>query len=156
MMDVNIGLDVAQREEIAEILKVLLATTYSFYTKTQNYHWNLAGKEFYSIHLLLQKQYEELAEAIDEMAERVRALGFFVSGGLGIFKEKSLVNDEMKVDLSIEGILKSQVVDHEKIIAYIRKALPGVESAHDGATADFLNKRLAVHEKMAWMMRSSL
>ncbi len=155
-MDVNIGLESAQREEIAEILKVLLATTYSFYTKTQNYHWNLVGKEFYSVHLLLQKQYEELAEAIDEMAERVRALGFFVSGGLGIFKEKSLVGDESKVDLSIEEILKSQVLDHEKIIVFIRKALPGVESTHDGATADFLNKRLAVHEKMAWMMRSSL
>lgn len=155
-MEANLAIKLNKREVIVGCLKILLASTYAFYLKTQNYHWNLVGKEFYAMHQFFQAQYEELAEAIDEMAERVRALGFFVEGGLGIFKEKSFILDEVNPKKSLPDMIEQQVKDHEEIIAFMRKHLPEIESFHDGATADFLNKRLAVHEKMAWMLRSSL
>ncbi|HPE84790.1 MAG TPA: Dps family protein [Chlamydiales bacterium] len=145
-----------QRKQISAILYELLASTYSFYLKTQNYHWNLRGKEFYSMHLLFQNQYEELAGAIDEMAERIRALGHHVEGGLGQFKKKSFIQDEEDAQKQLEPMIRQQIEDHEAIIRYLRKHLPEVERVKDGATADFINKRLAVHEKMAWMFRCSL
>ena len=152
----DIALDEKQRARIGEILYGLLASSYSFYLKTQNYHWNLEGREFYPMHLLFQKQYEELAETIDEMAERIRAMGQHVDGGLGIFKEKSFITDETDSKKPVDAMIQQQVEDHEAIIRYLRKHLPEVEGFEDGATADFINKRLAVHEKMAWMFRCSL
>ena len=155
-MEADLAIDLDKREVISGHLKILLASTYAFYLKTQNYHWNLVGKEFYAMHQLFQTQYEELAETIDEMAERIRALGFFVEGGLGVFKEKSLIDDETDPKKSLPNMIEQLLNDHEAIIAFMRKHLPEVESFHDGATADFINKRLSVHEKMAWMLRSSL
>ena len=152
----EIALSDDQRSKIAEILYGLLASSFTFYLKTQNYHWNLTGKEFYAMHKLFQEQYEELAETIDEMAERIRAMGHFVDGGMAQFKEKSIIDDETDSKKSLEKMIQQQVKDHEALIRYLREHLPVVEGFEDGATADFINKRLAVHEKMAWMFRSSL
>ncbi|MEX0962333.1 MAG: Dps family protein [Simkaniaceae bacterium] len=150
------GIEENDRKMIADGIEKILANTYTIYLKTQHYHWNITGKEFYSLHLLFQKQYEELAETIDEMAERVRALGFYPIGSFSLFLKNSEIKEETETKLASDEILRRLLKDHETLIRIIRKHLPLVEKLHDGATADFLNKRLDSHEKSAWMIRSSL
>lgn len=150
---VNICLE--EREKISNILNKLLASSYALYLKTQNFHWNVTGPQFQTFHLLFQSQYEELAETVDEIAERARALGYFPEGSFTAFAKLSLIADELgrpKAMKMIEVLLG----DHETIICFLRENLPFIEKLEDGATADFINKRLAVHEKTAWMFRSIL
>lgn len=150
----DIGIKKEELQEICAILNKILATTYALYLKTQNYHWNVTGKQFYSLHNLFQKHYEEMAEAIDEIAERVRALGENPPGSFSAFAALSEVKEESEIPSS-EEMLKQLVQDHEILITYMREQLPKVEKLKDGATADLMNKRLATHEKSAWMLRSS-
>lgn len=144
-----------EREYVATFLQKLLASSYALYLKTQNYHWNVKGMHFISFHLLFQKQYEELQEVIDEMAERIRALGFLVEASFSAFSRLSLL-DEVRKSHSAQEMVHFLLEDHETLIAFIRKQLPFIEKIEDGATADFLNKRLISHEKTAWMLRSTL
>ena len=148
-------LDEVKRKEICEILSKVLANTYSVFLKTQNFHWNVTGKEFYSLHIMFEKQYEELFEAIDEIAERVRSLGGHPEGSFEAFAKLADIQGEKQI-LSAPEMMKQLLRDHETHICHMRKHLPFVEEAEDGATADMLNKRLAIHEKTAWMLRSSL
>ena len=150
----KIGLEKKDCQTLAAILSKVLASTYSLYTKTQHYHWNVTGPDFYSLHLMFQSQYEELAETIDEMAERIRALGEFPHGSLALFAKESLIKDEHNKELKAPEMLKRLLADHETLICYLRESLPTAEKLEDGATADFINKRLATHEKVAWMLRS--
>lgn len=154
-IEVHIALKEDSRKAISTILHRLLASMYGLYLKTQNYHWNVTGISFPSLHALFQNQYEELAEAIDEVAERIRALGFFPSGSFSSFLEATLIQDE-KVLRAPHEMLKQLLDDHEAIITYMRKHLSDIETMRDGATADLINKRLAVHEKAGWILRSTL
>lgn len=151
----NIGLGEKERKEIAEILIKILATTYSLYLKTQNFHWNVKGSDFYALHIMFQKQYEELAEAIDEIAERGRAMDHFIPGSFSEFETLSEVKGESEF-LQAKEMLNRLLSGHETLIIFLRKKLPVVEGFGDGATADLINKRLATHEKVAWMLRSQI
>ena len=155
LLDLKIDLKPEERAKLCPFLQGLLASSYSLYLKTQNFHWNVTGASFHSYHLMFQDQYEELAEAIDEIAERVRALGYFPEGSFESFAGKSLIQDAKGVSPPIK-MVEILLEDHETIICYLRKGLPLAEKVGDGATADFINKRLAVHEKTAWMLRSTV
>jgi len=153
----DIGLEEKDRKKIAEGLSIVLANTYALYLKTQNFHWNLAGTDFYSLHLLFEKQYEELQEAIDEIAERIRALGFYVDGSFSGFKKLTSIQEE-KEKRSIAGMLKELVRCHEILIKQGRDLAEQVDKCKekDLATIDLLSRRLGVHEKFVWMLRSQI
>ncbi len=153
MEEMKIGLTQGDRAAICLVLTQVLASSYGLYLKTQNFHWNVKGKEFYALHVMFQKQYEELAEVIDEVAERIRSLGGHAEGSFSAFMRHSWVKDEEK-QLSAPEMLRKLVHDHEVMSENMRRHLPAIEKVEDGATADFINKRLASHEKVAWMLRS--
>lgn len=149
------GMTEKNRQQVSEGLSRLLADSYVLYTKTQNFHWNVSGPEFYSLHLLFEKQYQELAEAIDEIAERVRALGFYVEGSLSGFKRAATLKEEEEV-LTARDMIQRLVQGHESVIRQARKLAKVAEEEKDPATVDMLGRRLNAHEKMAWMLRSQI
>ena len=155
ILNVNIALSETSRENIATFLQTLLASSFALFIKTQNFHWNVTGVQFPSFHLLFQNQYEELFTAIDDIAERVRALGFHPKASLSVFSDLSIIEDEERLLSAIE-MLHRLLQDHEDMTKFLRENLSFAERCQDGATADFINKRLAVHEKAAWMLRSTL
>ncbi|MBS0604390.1 MAG: DNA starvation/stationary phase protection protein [Verrucomicrobia bacterium] len=154
-MEVNIGISEPIRMSISEGLSRLLADTYALYLKTQNFHWNVRGQEFYSLHLLFEKQYQEMAEAVDEVAERIRALGYFVEASFSSFKRTAAVKEEEKV-LTAKDMLHSLIESHETLIRGARKVAEVADKDGDFATVDMIGRRLGSHEKMAWFLRSSL
>lgn len=154
-MQLKIGISKEEREKICEFFSTLLATSYALYLKTQFFHWNVESRHFYSYHLLFESQYEELAEAVDEIAERIRMLGSHAKGSFSAFAKESLLKEEPDV-CSDDQMIKKLVDDHEVVICFLRKNLAFVESCKDGASSDFINKRLAIHEKAAWFLRSHL
>lgn len=154
-MELNVGLSENTRQAISEGLYEVLADTYALYLKTQHFHWNVKGPEFYSLHILFEKQYEELAEAVDEIAERIRALGFYVDASFSAFKEATSVKEATKV-LSIKEILTSLIEGHEAVIRKARKIAELCDKERDFASVDMLGRRLGAHEKMAWFLRSFL
>ena len=125
------------------------------YLKTHNFHWNVTGPSFNSLHLMFETQYNDLADAVDEIAERIRALGFRAPGSYKEFGELTTI-EEAEGTPSAEEMIKQLVLGQEKIIATIRKIMPEVEADHDPATVDLLTRRSEIHEKNAWMLRSSL
>lgn len=154
-MEIQIGLTDGSRSRVAEDLATLLADTYALYLKTQNFHWNVMGAEFYSLHILFEKQYTELAENIDEVAERIRALGLFVEGSFSAFKERTAIADESKMRGAKEMVAEL-VRGHEIVIRSARNLSLVAEDEKDAATVDLLGRKLNMHEKMAWMLRSQL
>jgi starvation-inducible DNA-binding protein len=155
MMEFNVGLNEQSRQAISDGLYRVLADTYAIYLKTQNFHWNVRGPEFYSLHLLFEKQYEELADAVDEIAERIRALGFYVDASFSGFKETTSIKDESKV-LNTREMLTSLIEGHEAWIRNARKVAEIGDEDLDFATVDMLGRHLGAHEKMAWFLRSQL
>ena len=153
---VNIGMNSSDREHVCRVFETMLATSYHLYVKVQHAHWNVAGPHFQSYHLLFESIYTELAVAIDEIAERVRALGHFPHGSFTHFLEKSLLKDYTSAEPEKGGFLEQMLADHETLICFLREHLEGVEAVHDGASSDFINKRLMVSEKVAWQLRSHL
>jgi len=154
-MKVKTGMGDEARKKIAKTLEHFLADTYALYLKTQNFHWNLKGPNFIALHLLFEKQYSEMAEAIDEIAERIQALGFHVEAAFSTFAKNSCIEEEkkpLKEKQMIEGLLEG----HETVVRCAREISKTAESANDGATVDLLARRLGVHEKAAWMLRSHL
>lgn len=152
-MEHNTGLNEPSRQAISDGLYRVLADTYALYLKTQNFHWNVKGPEFYSLHLLFEKQYEELADAVDEIAERIRALGFYVDACFSAFKEATSIKDEMKV-LNMREMLTCLIEDHEAMIRNARRVAEIGDKEKDFATVDMLGRRLGAHEKMVWFLRS--
>ncbi len=152
-MELNIGIPEQSRIAISEGLSRFLADTYALYLKTQNFHWNVRGPEFYSLHLLFEKQYEELAEAVDEIAERIRALGFYVDASFSGFKDKTSIREETKV-LTSKDMLLELIEAHETLIRGVRKVAEIGDNDGDFATVDMIGRRLGAHEKMAWFLRS--
>lgn len=149
------GIKNGDRSLIADSLSRVLADTYAIYLRTQNFHWNLVGTHFYSIHILFETQYKELAEAIDEIAERVRALGFYVDATFSGFHKLSSLS-EIDKPLSIEGMLQHLLAGHEMLICSLRQLSGLAEKHNDPATVDLMGRRLNIHEKSAWMLRSHI
>ncbi len=154
-MKVNSGMQVQERETIAETLAKLLADLYTTYLKTQNFHWNLTGKEFYSLHIMSEKQYEELADVIDEVAERIRALGFYVDGSLSGFQQLTSIK-ELRKTLPLQEMLEDLLHSQETAIQHARHVGNLADKHHDHATVDFIGRLLNTLEKFAWMVRSHL
>ena len=154
-MEVNTGISEPSRMAISEGLLRVLSDTYAMYLKTQNFHWNVRAQDFYSLHLLFEKQYQELAEAVDEIAERIRALGYFVEASFSSFQSHSSIKEEEKV-LTSKDMLSSLVTGHETLIRGARRVAEISDKDGDFATVDMLGRRLGAHEKMAWFLRSHL
>ncbi len=154
-MKINIGIDDASREAIAEGLSRLLADSYTLYLKTHNYHWNVTGPQFTTLHTLFETHYTELAQAVDEIAERIRALGHRAPGSYREFAALSVIpedGDHPGAREMIERLVQGQ----ETVVRTARQVFPLVEAASDEPTADLLTQRMQVHEKNAWMLRSLL
>ncbi len=152
-MKIDIGIDDRSRKEIAGGLSRLLADTYTLYLKTHNFHWNVTGPMFNTLHLMFEQQYTELATAVDEIAERIRALGEPAPGSYSQYAELSSIREETGVP-SAEDMIRQLVADQEAVVRTARSVFPAAEAASDEPTADLLTQRMQVHEKTAWMLRS--
>ena len=152
-MKIDIGIDDRSRKDIAGGLSRLLADTYTLYLKTHNFHWNVTGPMFNTLHLMFEQQYTDLATAVDEIAERIRALGEAAPGSYSQYAALSSIREETGVP-SAEDMIRQLVADQEAIVRTARSVFPAAEAASDEPTADLLTQRMQVHEKTAWMLRS--
>ncbi|EGF10184.1 DNA protection during starvation protein 2 [Neisseria bacilliformis ATCC BAA-1200] len=151
-MSINIGMSDQQRESIAKGLSQLLANSYTLYLKTHNYHWNVRGPMFHSLHTMFETQYNELALAVDEIAERIRALGFLSPGSYSEFAALSSIKEgDSKNDA--HAMIRELVEGQETIVRICREIFPLAEEAADEPTVDLLTIRMKAHEKTAWMLR---
>lgn len=155
VMPVNIGINEENRKQIADGLSRLLADTYSLYLKTHNFHWNVTGPMFQTLHLMFETQYTELAIAVDLIAERIRALGYPAPGTYGDFAKLSSIPETMGVPKANE-MIRLLVEGQEAVARTARSVFPVVDQANDEPTADLLTQRMQLHEKNAWMLRSLL
>ena len=152
--EVNIGIAESERKEIVEGLSKLLADTYTLYLKTHNFHWNVTGPMFNTLHLMFEQEYNELALAVDLIAERVRALGFPAPGTYSEFSKLSSIKEEPGVVPEAEEMIRLLVEGNETVIRTARFIFPIAERASDESTCDLLTQRMQLHEKTAWMLRS--
>jgi starvation-inducible DNA-binding protein len=153
--NINIGIAEKDRKKIAEGLARMQADTYTLYLKTHNFHWNVTGPMFQTLHLMFQTQYNETWLAVDVIAERIRALGFPAPGSYKEFAALTEIKDSKGVPNAKEMI--RQLVDgQETVVRTARAVFPIAEAAGDQPTADMLTQRMTVHEQNAWMLRSLL
>ena len=154
-MELNTGISTEHRQKLADELSRLLADSYTLYLKTHNFHWNVTGRMFQTLHVMFEEHYTELALAVDLIAERIRALGFPAPGSYAAYARLSSVSDTDGVPSAME-MVKLLVEAHETVIRTAREAVKAAEAAGDQATADLGTQRLQLHEKTAWMLRSLL
>ena len=154
-MEINISIEKADREKIGEGLSRLLADSYTLYLKTHNFHWNVTGPMFSTLHNLFETHYMELATAVDEIAERIRALGVNAPGSYKQFAELSAIEEETGTP-NAEGMIRQLVEGQETVVRTARSIFPLVDGANDEPSADLLTQRMQIHEKNAWMLRSLL
>lgn len=154
-MNIDIGISQSHREDIAKGLSHLLADTYTLYLKTHNFHWNVTGPMFQTLHLMFETQYTELALAVDVIAERIRSLGFPAPGTYKQYAAMSSIKEQEGIP-SAQEMIKLLVEGQEAVVRTARSLYPSVEAASDEATADLLTQRIQLHEKTAWMLRSLL
>jgi starvation-inducible DNA-binding protein len=152
---IDLGIDPAQRKAIAEGLSKMLADTYTLYLKTHNFHWNVTGPMFQTLHLMFEQQYNELALAVDLVAERIRALGHPAPGSYAQFSKLSSIAEATGVPKA-EDMICQLVEGQEALVRTARKVFVTAEKASDQVTIDLLTQRMQVHEKTAWMLRSLL
>lgn len=153
----NIGISKENIQRVADMLNKLLADETVLYIKTRNFHWNVTGRNFYGLHLLLEKHYKELESMIDDAAERIRQLGHFAVGTMGDYlKLTNLVEAGNHQDFNAKSMIQALVEDHETIICILRNDILKDEDCRDAGTADFSTNLMEKHEKMAWMLRSHL
>lgn len=143
------------KQSVAEELSELLASSYTLYLKTQNYHWNVTGPMFTTLHTLFESQYTELAIAVDQIAERVRAVGAFAPGSFTAFAKLTSVKEETGRPEAKE-MIRILASDQEAVAESARRVIVAAEVIRDQASADIATRRLDVHEKNAWMLRSHL
>lgn len=156
-MKTTIGIPNQDLEEVATLLNTLLADEYVLFTKTRNAHWNITGLSFYEMHKLFQAQYEALDIMIDDIAERVRSIGHFALGSLKDFLKVTNLSEEKDDFSSPEQMIQSLLNDHETIVRIIRKdIIPISDKYKDLGTADFVTGLMEQHEKISWMLRSSV
>lgn len=152
---IKTGFTPEQRGELAAGLTKVLADTYAVYLKTHGYHWNVRGPNFSALHTLFMDQYTEMWAALDELAERIRALGEFAPQGYAAFANLTAIKDgdpTGEADAMVEELMR----DHETLIATARAVLKAAEADADPVTVDLLTQRLTIHEKHAWMLRATL
>lgn len=154
-MELNIGISNQDRQTISGGLSRLLADSYTLYLKTHNYHWNVEGPQFNTLHQMFEEHYSELAGAVDEIAERIRALGVKAPGSYSAFAELANVK-EANGEESAEEMIRQLVIGQETVARTAREAFKAAEAANDEPTADLLTQRMQTHEKNAWMLRSML
>jgi starvation-inducible DNA-binding protein len=154
-MPVNIGISEDHRRSIADGLSRLLADTYTLYLKTHNFHWNVTGPQFQTLHLMFETHYTELSVAVDDIAERIRALGFPAPATYREFAQLTSIKEPENVPPA-EEMVRQLVEGHETVVRTARQVFPSADEAHDGPTAGLLADRMQVHEKTAWMLRSIL
>ena len=143
------------KDAVVKALSKLLASSYTLYLKSHNYHWNVTGPMFTTLHTLFETQYTELATAVDEIAERIRALEAFAPGSYSAFTKLSAVKEETGHPAA-EEMIRVLVADQEAVSDSARQVIKAAEAANDQASADLGVRRLDVHEKNAWMLRSHL
>lgn len=153
-MEVNTGLSDTTRKELADGLARLLADTYTLYLKTHGYHWNVTGPMFRSLHLMFEEEYMELRDAVDVIAERIRALGYEAPGSYAELAKLSSVADEAGSPEAMD-MVRRLVEGHETVIRTGREVVASAEAAGDVATADLATQRIDIHEKTAWMLRAT-
>lgn len=154
-MNIDIGIEATKRQEIASGLSRVLADTYTLYLKTHNFHWNVTGPMFQTLHLMFETHYNELALAVDLVAERIRALGFPAPGTYRQFAQLSSIKEEDGIPKAQE-MIRLLVEGHETVARTARQVFKIAESVSDQPTCDLLTQRMQVHEKTAWMLRSLL
>lgn len=152
---IDIGINEGDRSAIADGLSRLLADTYTLYLKTHNFHWNVTGPMFQTLHTMFETQYTELAVAVDDIAERIRSLGFPALGTYSDFTRLSSIPETTGVPKA-EDMIRLLVEGNEAVVRTARAAFPAAEKAGDESTADLLTERMRLHEKTAWMLRSLL
>jgi starvation-inducible DNA-binding protein len=154
-MKIDTGIKEADRAKIAQGLARLLADTYTLYLKTHNFHWNVTGPMFQTLHLMFETQYNELALAVDLIAERIRALGYPAPGTYAEFSKLTSIKEPKGVPAA-EDMIRELVVGQEAVVKTARSVFPLVDKVNDEPSADLLTQRMQVHEKTAWMLRSLL
>jgi starvation-inducible DNA-binding protein len=153
---ISIGINDKDRAAIAKGLSALLADTYTLYLTTHNFHWNVTGPMFNTLHMMFMQQYTELWNAVDPIAERIRALGHAAPGSYGQFGKLSSIAGAPATPPKATEMVRILVDGHEAVARTARKIFPVAEKADDQPTADLLTQRLDIHEKTAWMLRSLL
>lgn len=154
-MEINIGMKDAERRAVAEKLSRLLADSYTLYLKTHNYHWNVTGPMFQTLHLLFEAQYTELATAVDTIAERIRALGERAPGSYTDFAKLATVQDATGVPKA-EDMIRELATDHETVSRSLMAVFEEADKHRDEATISLVTARLEVHQKATWMLRAHL
>lgn len=152
---IDTGLSASERNDVAEQLTRVLADAFAVYLKTHGYHWNVRGPEFFALHNLLETQYRDQWEALDEIAERIRALGVLAPQGYSTFANLTSIRDG-DPEKEAPDMLRELMRDHETLIATMRAAIEIADEDSDDVTVDLLTQRLGAHEKFAWMLRSTL
>jgi starvation-inducible DNA-binding protein len=152
---IDIGIKTKDREKIALGLSRVLADTYTLYLKTHNFHWNVEGPMFNTLHLMFMQQYTELWNALDLIAERIRALGFPAPATYKEFSKLSTIQETEGQPEALD-MVRLLVTGHEAVARTVRQAFPAAEKAADESTCDLYTQRLNIHEKTAWMLRSLL
>ncbi len=153
MQNIDIGISEQDRQEVAEMLKHLLADSYTLYLQTHNFHWNVTGPQFRELHLMFEEQYTELAVAVDEIAERIRTLGAHAPGTYREFSMLTSVAEEEGVPTA-NDMVRILAQAQEQVVKTARGVLARAQAADDESSAALISDRLRIHEKTAWMLRS--
>ncbi len=153
---IDTGLGDQVRESVARGLTAVLASSFALALKTQNFHWNVTGPRFHGLHAQFEEQYTDLYGATDDVAERIRALGVMAPGGLAAFSAQSTIADAPEAPPSASDMVAILARDHDAMARLIRGQIGGAAEAGDEVTVGLLTDRLGVHEKTAWMLRSSV
>ena len=156
MDKVNIGLTTNSCQKVIDILGNIIADQYILYTKTRNYHWNVIGEDFIQYHKLFEDQYSAIDEDIDEVAERIRALGGKTPATLGEFLKSTTLKEHPEEFPLAKTMIANLLTDHEIIIRNLRKDIEICDDLDDVGTEDFLTQLIEKHEKTAWMLRATL
>lgn len=152
-----IGINEKNLTEVAHTLTKILADEFVLYTKTRNAHWNVEGPDFYSKHTFFESQYEILDETMDNVAERIRALGHYAPATLKQFQQLTHLTESTRAMNDSPGFIKELLADHESIIVFLRENINRfANDLHDIGTSDFITGLMETHEKMAWMLRAHL
>lgn len=151
----ELGIATESRERVSDMLMKLLADEYVLYTKTRNYHWNVVGPHFYTLHAFLEKQYKQLSDDIDAVAERIRTLDYRAIGTLCEALEHTRLKEHPGQYPAAPQMIKNLLADHETVIRHLRTDIEACEEQHhDLGTHDFLVQLMSQHEKTAWMLRA--
>jgi len=156
-MEPNIGLSAKALKGISDMLSGILADAVLLYTKTRKFHWNVEGPSFHDLHLFFEKQYNELAEIIDTVAERIRKIGHYAVGTLKQYLEETNLVEHADDGSNSEAMVRELLEDHETIVRFLRGNIDKLQEKYkDAGSADFITGLMQDHERMAWMLRSMI